>query len=94
MRIDINQTSSTPIELEKSSNSNAAQNTQSSSSGSIVDRASLNSDSTNVQALTQQALSVPDVRQDKVEQIKQQVQSGTYDFSPASTAKAIKENGF
>ena len=93
MQININQTSSNQIDLESSSTSKASQPTSSSASANVVDRASLTNDSATISALQQQALAVPDVRQDKVDSLKQQIQSGQYNFSPADTAKAMRENG-
>ena len=94
MQININQTCSNQVDLEKSSTNKANQpSTSSTASANVVDRASLTNDSTTVSALQQQALAVPDVRQDKVSALKQQIQSGQYDYSPADTAKAMRENG-
>jgi flagellar biosynthesis anti-sigma factor FlgM len=94
MQININQASSNPVDLETSSTNKASQTSASSSaSANVVDRASLRNDSATVSALQQQALAVPDVRQDKVDALKQQVQSGQYNFNPADTAKAMRENG-
>jgi flagellar biosynthesis anti-sigma factor FlgM len=91
MRIDISQTSDNSVELEKSSKSQ--QPTATPDSSSIVDRASLQSDTTTVSALVQKAMAVPDVRQERVDQLRQQIQSGTYQHDPASTATAMRENG-
>jgi flagellar biosynthesis anti-sigma factor FlgM len=92
MRVEANQVSSSQIELEKSSNGKASQQT-SSATVNVEDRASLTNDSTTVNSLTQKALAVPDVRQVKVDALKQQVQSGQYHADPAETAKAMRENG-
>jgi flagellar biosynthesis anti-sigma factor FlgM len=50
------------------------------------DRTTLHSDSLSVQSLTSQALSSPEVRQDKVDALSQSVNSGTY--HPDATAIA------
>jgi flagellar biosynthesis anti-sigma factor FlgM len=92
MRIDTNQVSSNQIELENSSTGKVSQ--QSSPAGTnIEDRASLKNDSATVSSLQQTALAFPDVRQDKVDALKQQIQSGQYNADPGETAKAMRENG-
>jgi negative regulator of flagellin synthesis FlgM len=96
MQINVNQSSGNQVELENSSNNKVSQQSTASSSNanaSVVDRASLTNDSATVSALQQQAMATPDVRQDKVDALKQQVQSGQYNYDPASTAKAMRENG-
>ena len=96
MQINPNQISGNEIELEKSSNGKASQqpsSATSSTTANFVDTASLKNDSATVSSLQQQALALPDVRQDKVDALKQQIQSGQYSASPAETAKAMRENG-
>lgn len=96
MQINPNQISSNEIELEKSSNGKASQQPSSataSTNANVLDTASLKNDSATVSSLQQQALAVPDVRQDKVDALKQQIQSGQYNADPAETAKAMRENG-
>jgi flagellar biosynthesis anti-sigma factor FlgM len=92
MQINLNQVSSNQIELEKSSTGKASQK-PSSATDNVVDRASLKNDSATVNSLQQKALAVPDVRQDKVDALKQQIQSGQYRSDPGETAKAMRENG-
>ena len=93
MQINVNQVSSNEVELQKSSNSKSSQ-TPSSTKPNVEDRASLKNDSSTVSSLQHQALAVPDVRQDKVDALKQQIQSGQYNADPAKTAKAMTENGW
>lgn len=58
------------------------------------DRTTLHSDSLSVQSLTSQALSSPEVRQDKVNTISQSVNSGSYQLNATATAGAIiDDNG-
>jgi negative regulator of flagellin synthesis FlgM len=92
MQININQISSNQIELDKNSSTKASQQTT-SANANVEDRASLTSDSAAVTSLQQQALAIPDVRQDKVDALKQQIQSGQYNVDPDKTAKAMRENG-
>jgi flagellar biosynthesis anti-sigma factor FlgM len=53
------------------------------------DRTTLHSDSLSVQALTSQALSSPEIRQDKVDAVSQSVSSGSYKIDAKETADAI-----
>jgi len=92
MRIDINHVSSNEIELQKSSADKAAQKAAAAHAG-VQDTTSLSSDSAAVRALQQQALAAPDVRVDKVNSLKQQIQSGQYKLDPEKIAKAMRENG-
>jgi flagellar biosynthesis anti-sigma factor FlgM len=62
--------------------------------GLAQDRTTLHSDSLSVQSLTSQALSSPEVRQDKVDTISQSVNSGSYQLNATATAGAIiDDNG-
>jgi flagellar biosynthesis anti-sigma factor FlgM len=53
------------------------------------DRTTLNSTSSSVQLLTQQALQSPEVRQDKIDAIRQSISSGQYQVDPAKIADAM-----
>jgi negative regulator of flagellin synthesis FlgM len=92
MQINLNHVSSNEIDLEKSSTDKASQQS-SLVNTTVADRTSLKNDSATVNSLKQQALAAPDVRQDKVDSLKQQIQSGQYNANPAETAKAMRENG-
>lgn len=61
---------------------------------STKDRTTLSSDKNQIRALTAQALSSPEVRQDKVAALRQAVQSGKYDVSPAKIADSMLDSGF
>jgi flagellar biosynthesis anti-sigma factor FlgM len=53
------------------------------------DRTTLNSDGKSIQLLTKQALQSPEVRQGKVEAIRQSVSSGQYEVDPGKIADAM-----
>jgi flagellar biosynthesis anti-sigma factor FlgM len=53
------------------------------------DRTTLNSDDNSIQLLTKQALQSPEVRQGKVEAIRQSVSSGEYQVDPGKIADAM-----
>jgi flagellar biosynthesis anti-sigma factor FlgM len=61
-------------------------------SGSTEDRTTLHSDSASVQSLTSQALQSPEVRQDKVDQLRLAVTGGDYKPDATETASAILES--
>jgi negative regulator of flagellin synthesis FlgM len=92
MRINANQVSSNEIELANNSTGKVSQQ-PSSASTNVVDRASLKNDSATVTSLQQLALATPDVRQDKVDALKQQIKSGQYEINPDEIANSMRENG-
>jgi flagellar biosynthesis anti-sigma factor FlgM len=53
------------------------------------DRTTFHSNSNSVQALTSQALNSPEIRQDKVDALRQSVTSGEYKIDAAKIAGAI-----
>jgi negative regulator of flagellin synthesis FlgM len=57
--------------------------------GVTQDRTTLHTDSQSVQSLTSQAMSSPEVRQDKVDEFRQSVNSGTYELDATKIASAI-----
>jgi flagellar biosynthesis anti-sigma factor FlgM len=57
-----------------------------------VDRTSFSTDTQSVQALTTQAMSSPEIRQDKVDALSQAVSSGEYKPDASKTADAIVAN--
>ena len=60
--------------------------------GATEDRTTFHTDSTSVQALTSQAMNSPEVRQDKVDSLRQAVSSGTYQVDATKTAEAMIES--
>ena len=57
--------------------------------GLTEDRTTFHTDNTSVQALTSQAMNSPEIRQDKVDSLRQAVSSGTYRTDAAKTAEAM-----
>ncbi len=53
------------------------------------DTTRLSTDSAAVKSLTAKALTAPDVRQDKVEALRQAIQNGDYTIDPAMVAQAL-----
>jgi|HubBroStandDraft_3_1064219.scaffolds.fasta_scaffold591522_2 flagellar biosynthesis anti-sigma factor FlgM len=86
MRIDPFNSAASQVSSEASPV--AAQNTKTGQAGR-EDRATLTSDSTSVGSLVGMALSSPEVRQDKVDSLRQAINSGEYDLDPAKTASSM-----
>ena len=57
-----------------------------------VDRTSFHTDSLSVQSLTSHAMSSPEVRQDKVDALRQSVSSGEYKPDATKTGSAIVDD--
>jgi flagellar biosynthesis anti-sigma factor FlgM len=57
--------------------------------GATEDRTTLHTDSKSVHALTSQAMNFPEIRQGKVDSLRQAVSSGTYKVDATKTAEAI-----
>jgi flagellar biosynthesis anti-sigma factor FlgM len=57
------------------------------------DRTTFSSAGATVSSLTAQAMTLPEVRQDKVNALAQSVSSGAYALDPAAIAGAIRANG-
>jgi len=59
------------------------------SESATEDRTTFHSDSASVDALTNQAMQTPDIRQAKVDALSQSVSSGEYEANAAATAGGI-----
>jgi flagellar biosynthesis anti-sigma factor FlgM len=64
-------------------------NTSAEAVGSTEDRTTFHTDTQSVQTLTSQAMQLPEVRQDKVEELSQAVSSGQYQTDASSIADGI-----
>jgi flagellar biosynthesis anti-sigma factor FlgM len=60
--------------------------------GATVDRTTFHSNSTSIHALTSQALNSPEIRQDKVNALRQSVASGEYKIDASKIAGAILDS--
>lgn len=95
MRIDANSGARGVPEIEKSGNQSAAGvGSPSSAAGALggvlgEDQAELSGAHEQVQALTAQALQVPEIRQEKVNALRQVVQDGSYQPSSGQIADAM-----
>jgi flagellar biosynthesis anti-sigma factor FlgM len=89
MRIDLFNSTASELSSEQTSQKVSAENAARSGQPNAEDRATLSSDSASVGSLVNTALSSPEVRQDKVDSLKQAVNSGQYDLNPGKIAASI-----
>jgi negative regulator of flagellin synthesis FlgM len=90
MRIDpFNSTAASQVASEASSAHAAAQSAISSGKSGTEDRTTLTSDTASVNSLVSLALSSPAVRQDKVDTLRESVNSGTYEVDPSKIASSM-----
>jgi len=88
MKIDANGPITNQIQTERNP-SQKPDGIASTGSSEASDRTTLNSTGNSVQLLTNQALQSPEVRQDKVDAIRQSVSSGQYKVDPGKIADAM-----
>jgi len=86
MRIDLNSISLNNIEREEKPKKAAGKQ---SGAGNIEDKATLSSEALDISTLEAQVMATPEVRQDKVEALRQQVQNGQYKVDADAVAKSI-----
>lgn len=93
MRIDLSNSAASQLSSDLSSQTVGAQrdtrSAASSQSASEGDRTTLTSDTTSVSSLVSTALSSPDVRQGRVDSLRQAISNGEYKVDPASIAAAM-----
>jgi negative regulator of flagellin synthesis FlgM len=86
MRIDLNQLSLGNIGREVNGKKTAG---KASGPAAPEDKATFSSDSLDLPTLEAQALALPEVRQDKVDALRQAIQNGDYKVDPEKIAQAI-----
>lgn len=93
MRVDLYNSAASQISSDLSSQQVGTQGSSQSagSSGDVSgdDRTSLSSGATEVASLVSTALSSPDVRQDKVDSLRQAISGGQYQVDSASIAASM-----
>jgi flagellar biosynthesis anti-sigma factor FlgM len=89
MRIDLSNTAASQLASEVNSKPTAAQIPAKSGGINGEDRATLTSDSTSVGSLVSTALSSPEVRQGKVDSLRQAINNGQYAIDPVSVAGSM-----
>jgi negative regulator of flagellin synthesis FlgM len=89
MRIDLSNTTASQLSSELNAKPVTAQNATQSGGVNGEDHATLTSDSTSVGSLVSTALSSPEVRQGKVDSLRQAISSGQYAIDPPSIAASM-----
>lgn len=87
MRVDLTSLTATQISSEKSAV--ASGKLQPETSDYVQDKATLSGDASAVSALNRKALDSPDIRQDRVAALQQQVRSGDYKPDPTNIATGM-----
>jgi negative regulator of flagellin synthesis FlgM len=87
MKIDLNNSTPDPIVTPRGNNNNAASTSQVHNAGE--DTASLSFDRASVGSLVNQAMGSSEVRQDKVDALREAISSGQYKIEPGKIADAI-----
>jgi negative regulator of flagellin synthesis FlgM len=89
MRIDLNQAAASQIASETSPNQVNAENAATSGLAAGEDRTTLTSTQQSLNALVSTAMSSPEVRQDRVDSLKQAISNGTYELDPEKIASSM-----
>lgn len=89
MRIDLNHAAASQLASELNSQQVNAQQPAASSSAGSEDRTTLSSTDQSVSTLVSTAMSTPEVRQDKVDALKEAVSSGQYKLDPHAIAGSM-----
>jgi flagellar biosynthesis anti-sigma factor FlgM len=96
MKLDLNGVTAIPPVTTKSTELTTSASDQTPSTVATttpaVDRTTFKSGPTGVRALVGQALATPEVRQDKVDSIRQSMANGTYKFDAGKVADAMLAN--
>jgi flagellar biosynthesis anti-sigma factor FlgM len=87
MKIELNNPPPDPIVTSRGNNNSSASTSQVHNAGE--DTASLSFDRASVGSLVSQALASPEVRQDKVDALRQAISSGEYKVEPDKIADAM-----
>ena len=88
MRIDLNQAAS-QIANESNSKPVDAESVAASDLANSDDRTTLTSTQQSLNALVSTAMSSPEVRQDRVDSLKQAISDGTYELDPEQIASSM-----
>lgn len=89
MRIDLNQAAASQIGNEAIPKRESVADIASSDPGNAGDRTTLTSTQQSINALVSTAMSSPEIRQDRVDSLKQAIANGTYELDPAKIASSM-----
>lgn len=87
MKIDLNSSTPDPIVTPRANNNDAAPTNQARNTGE--DKTSLSYDHANLGVLTSQAMGSSEIRQDKVDALRQAISNGQYKVEPDKIADAM-----
>jgi negative regulator of flagellin synthesis FlgM len=89
MRIDLNQAVASQIANEAAPKQVNAEDFASINPGNAGDRTTLTSTQQSLNALVSTAMSSPEIRQDRVDSLKQAIANGTYELNPGKIASSM-----
>jgi len=89
MRIDLTHASATQIASEATPKQINAENVAASGQGDAGDRTTLTSTQQSVSELVSKAMSSPEIRQDRVDSLKQAIGNGSYALDPEQIAASM-----
>jgi flagellar biosynthesis anti-sigma factor FlgM len=88
MKIELNSPAANQLPVDRSVKQVSTSSTTATQSAA-QDRTTFHSDNFSVKSLTSQALTSPEIRQDKVDALSQSVNSGTYKLDATKIASAM-----
>lgn len=88
MRIDLNNVAANQIANEPSPKQISGAK-RGPDAGHVEDTATLSTDSVSIRSLAAQAMQTPEIRQDKVEALRQAISTGNYKIDPMQIAGSI-----
>jgi negative regulator of flagellin synthesis FlgM len=89
MRIDLNQAAASQITNEAMPKQPSIEELLASDPGNSGDRTTLTSTPQPLNELVRNAMSSPEIRQDRVDSLKQSIDNGTYELDPAKIASSM-----
>jgi negative regulator of flagellin synthesis FlgM len=89
MRVDLNSVAANQIAAEPNSQQVSANGANASSVSGNEDRTSFKSDTQSLSSLVNQALSSPEIREEKVASLQQAISSGNYKLDPQAIAGSM-----
>jgi flagellar biosynthesis anti-sigma factor FlgM len=93
MKVDLNSVDSSTLSsvtsAQRGQNANAAASATPAEPEVGEDKTTLSSDSASIKALTTKAMESSEVRQDKIEALRQAIKSGQYKIEPDKIAQAM-----
>lgn len=89
MRVDLNNVAANQIAAEPNAQQVNANSASASGVSGSEDRTSFKSDTQSLSSLVNQALSSPEIREDKVASLQQAISSGNYKLDPQKIAGSM-----